>query len=90
MKLKRNKKVGQTILTISILLLSIICSQAKNNTELNQRKDVLLFEALDELAEAYQISIIYDILQLEKVKLKQWKLSKISIEYDLKNLLKKI
>jgi TonB-linked SusC/RagA family outer membrane protein len=88
MKLKRNKKVGQTILTISILLLSIICSQAKNNTELNQRKDVLLFEALDELAEAYQISIIYDILQLEKVKLKQWKLSKISIEYDLKNLLK--
>ena len=64
MKLKRNKKLGQTILTVLILLLSIVCGQTKNNTELNQKKDILLFEALDELAEVYQISIIYDILHI--------------------------
>lgn len=60
----------------------------KTSTKKEQNKSIELHEVLDEIAEIYQVSIIYDIEQIEEISIKNWRKSKISIENDLKKLLK--
>ncbi|MEM1323872.1 MAG: TonB-dependent receptor [Bacteroidota bacterium] len=53
-------------------------------------KSVPLITAVDEIASAYQVSIVYDVEQLAKVKISNWKISRKSVEADLKKLLKNL
>ncbi|MFK8009299.1 MAG: SusC/RagA family TonB-linked outer membrane protein [Saprospiraceae bacterium] len=67
---------------------SIFYLSSNNTFTSNQSQTIPLQEAIDNLAKIYDVSIIYDVEQLEKAKIKDWKTSKKSIEVDLKDLLK--
>ncbi|MEZ4883808.1 MAG: TonB-dependent receptor [Chitinophagales bacterium] len=62
-------------------------SLATKAEQLNS-ENTALHQVLDKIAETYQVSIIYDIEQMEKINVKNWSASKVSLEDDLKKLLK--
>lgn len=72
-----------------MIVLSMIPSKAawSHTASLDQGQDVSLPEALEQIAEVYQISIIYDIDQIGKIAVKNWTVPKVSPEADLKQLL---
>jgi len=85
------------LILLFVVSISFASLQAKSSSHLlyktntftfNQTQTIPLQEAIDNLAKAYNVSIIYDVEQLEKVKVKGWKSSEKSIEVDLKKLLK--
>jgi TonB-dependent starch-binding outer membrane protein SusC len=53
-----------------------------------QANIIALPEALDQIAQVYKVSIIYDIGQIEKVSVKNWTMRNKSVEDDLESLLK--
>jgi TonB-linked SusC/RagA family outer membrane protein len=69
---------------------SVTASFANFNGDilLQNTTNVPLTKAVDEIAAAYQVSIVYDVEQLEKVTVNNWKISRQSAENDLKFLLK--
>lgn len=54
----------------------------------NQNDGVLLSQAADEIAATFKVSIVYDVEQLEKVKVNDWEMTQSTAEAELKKLLR--
>ena len=72
---------------------SVATSSIQANTNnglfnISQKQNIPLQEAIDQIAEMYGVSIIYDVEQIEKTTVKNWAANKKSAESDLKELLK--
>ncbi|MEL7534075.1 MAG: SusC/RagA family TonB-linked outer membrane protein, partial [Bacteroidota bacterium] len=62
--------------------------EAKENDPQNESSVISLAQAVDEIAKAYVVSIIYDVDQLAKVDIGNWVIKKGSAEENLKVLLR--
>ncbi|MEN0002761.1 MAG: TonB-dependent receptor [Bacteroidota bacterium] len=60
------------------------------HTTSQKGKTMPLINAVDQIANTYQVAIVYDVEQLEKVTVKGWTLKRKSVEDDLKTLLKRV
>lgn len=85
--------------TLLLILLAVFMVISQNPIAANtgfpfffqtDKKVTPLSDAVDKIASTYQVSIIYDVEQLEKVTVKNWEISNTSAEADLRKLLKKV
>ncbi len=67
---------------------SIQASTNNDSFYFSQKQNIPLQEVIDQIAEMYGVSIIYDVEQIEKTTVRNWAATKKSAESDLKQLLK--
>jgi len=77
------------LLLLCCTSLSVRAHAMSNNTLIERQTKLSDLSAiLDQIAEVYQVSIIYDVEQIEKLKVSNWTLSNQSVEVELKRVLK--
>ncbi len=67
-----------------------LLANTPNYLFLQKDSNVPLSQVVDQIAKTYQISIVYDVEQLEKVKIDNWEISHKTPEAELKSLLPKV
>jgi len=87
-------KIPQRFIICLCFLSSLCCFPVLGNTTIKaqnnlQKKTIALSKAIDEVANVYQVNIVYDVEQVAGKKINDWSIQHQSVEAELKELQRK-
>jgi len=84
-------KIPQHLMIYLCFLIGLFCFPVLGNTTIENQNNIEenpipLSEAIDEVADVYQVNIVYDVEQIANKEINDWSIQYQSVEAELKEL----